>query len=412
MNKCIALVLACVLGACVTAPIASVEHTTARYDYERHLLHPMFSVYHSSADSSELLMDIPAKDLLFAKHNETGAFHADFELMLVVSGDTLWSKHSVKHSPEIPMRSGVRMRFPYAEGQDGRVYVQLIDPRRARVVSASVQVLKSEKGGHQDYLIEDAKGKAYVPGTVSSGATVYVSCARCEAEKLDIYQKTNAAPLPPPPFSANTFQADEYTADNLILSPFWSDNRRIQFQLSEGRYLISENSNTAGGRPLITVNPHFPEVSTTSGMAESLRYITSRTEFANINAPYNQRPDVEAFWNKCSDDREKVRDLIRIYYARVREANAYFTEAVPGWKTDRGLVHVVFGNPKKTVVESDQETWIYGEEDNLNALVFRFHRVSNGHTTNRFVMERNDQLMKTRWERAVTSWRNGRIYAE
>jgi hypothetical protein len=84
---------------------------------------------------------------------------------------------------------------------------------------------------------------------------------------------------------------------------------------------------------------------------------------------------------------------------------------MPGWKTDMGLVHIVYGNPKKIYHGDNHETWLYGEEDNLNSLSFTFYRKENVLSDNHFELRR-DLIYKTSWERAITSWRNGKIYTD
>ena len=72
---------------------------------------------------------------------------------------------------------------------------------------------------------------------------------------------------------------------------------------------------------------------------------------------------------------------MRRYYARVEEANLRFSAFKPGWKTDRGMVYVRYGEPDTTIssppnmdgVPPANETWVYfraGEKP----LFYRHHR--------------------------------------
>ena len=40
---------------------------------------------------------------------------------------------------------------------------------------------------------------------------------------------------------------------------------------------------------------------------------------------------------------QKAKSLIAIYYNRIQNANLHFTTFKEGWKTDRGMIYVVFG---------------------------------------------------------------------
>ena len=79
-----------------------------------------------------------------------------------------------------------------------------------------------------------------------------------------------------------------------------------------------------------------------------------------------------------------------------------------GWRTDRGLVHIIFGTPTTIYRSARGETWIYGEESNLMSTTFTFVRRSSPFSENDLVLER-DPLLKGAWYRNVESWRNGRV---
>lgn len=411
-----AALLAAFGWGCVTAPSSNSSPPTARYDYERHPLHLELSAFHRTDDTTDLLISLPSRDLLYAKDNADAAFEAKLDLLIRTntqegSTDTLLLQPRISYREDMPMRVHVAVPIAVAAGAEDHVSVKLTDVRRDRSASVSLRLDKRGTTNHQNYRIDLADGTPLTGGTAPQGATVSVWCPRCEGDQLQLLQRTDPAKLPPPPFSYNGYTPRSFGPNHMLLDPYFPEDKRMEFDLLEGTYLFTHSDALDQGRVVVTTSGLYPEVTTAAGMAETLRYVTSRAEYEELNGS-NQRQQVEAFWMKCAEDREKARELIRIYYGRVREANAYFTEAVPGWKTDRGLIHIVFGNPQKMHVSSTGETWIYGEEDNLNALVFRFNKAASGHTENRYLLERNEQLVKVRWERAITSWRNGRIYAE
>jgi len=140
-----------------------------------------------------------------------------------------------------------------------------------------------------------------------------------------------------------------------------------------------------------------------------LRYITSNQEYDRIIKSGNIRQAIERFWIDAAGDRERGREAIRIYYGRVENANRHFTAETEGWRTDRGLVHIIFGVPTSIYKNDLSETWIYGEENNLMSLAFTFKRRNGAFNENDLVLER-DPLLKGAWYRNVESWRNGRVY--
>ncbi len=144
-------------------------------------------------------------------------------------------------------------------------------------------------------------------------------------------------------------------------------------------------------------------------MLPPLRYITSMQEWERICSATNKRTAVEKFWLDAAGDRERARDAIRAYYGRVESANRNFTSHVEGWRTDRGLVHIIFGPPSTVRRTEKGEVWTYGEENNLMSLSFNFHKRNGDFTDNDYVLDR-DPMFKGAWYRNVESWRNGRFY--
>ena len=93
----------------------------------------------------------------------------------------------------------------------------------------------------------------------------------------------------------------------------------------------------------------------------------------------------------------------------MENSNRHFSALVEGWRTDRGLVHIIFGTPTTIYKSETNETWIYGEENNLMSLTFTFVKRKSVFSDNDLVLER-DPMLKGAWYRNVESWRNGRVY--
>ncbi len=55
---------------------------------------------------------------------------------------------------------------------------------------------------------------------------------------------------------------------------------------------------------------------------------------------------IEQFWyRRASDPRLFVNDFEQEHYRRIIFANENFSTEIPGWKTDRGHVYILFGPP-------------------------------------------------------------------
>jgi GWxTD domain-containing protein len=240
------------------------------------------------------------------------------------------------------------------------------------------------------------------PGSIQI-KTRFTELTSCIAR---IYQ--DAPSLPPPPFSY-TPSEDYKLADANQSITIAIANGTGHLEAVSGLYFITRNENSSTGISFEIRDEAFPEVNTVVELVRTLRYISSRAEYEAMTSATNPKVFLDKFWLDCAGNKDKARELISIYYRRVREANYYFSSHIEGWKTDRGLVHIVFGNPNKVYRQLDQETWIYGEENNLTSVTFNFKRTSSPFAENHYLLGR-DPIYKTSWSRAVDSWRNGRIY--
>lgn len=143
-------------------------------------------------------------------------------------------------------------------------------------------------------------------------------------------------------------------------------------------------------------------------MIRATRYIATRDEYRTMREARDLKKALDTFWMQFSGSAEEARNLIRTYYGRVHEANVHFSGLREGWRTDRGMVMVVFGHPDRTRRDRYGETWIYGEEGDINALIFRFSRRPAGDDFNVLELERYPGF-RSPWEAMVSSWRRGKI---
>ena len=219
--------------------------------------------------------------------------------------------------------------------------------------------------------------------------------------------------MPAPPFSQVKDKSD--TLQPAIRSDWNTDDT------GWSGYIVQPGINVVGqptasgtlrvAHRIIGTSEDHPLVRDLQLMIQSSRYITSRKEFERMVNASDPKAALDAFWLSCGNEKEASATLIATYYGRVEEANRYFSGVHPGWRTDRGMVHIVFGVPNKVRRGSDSEWWVYGEEGSANALVFRFLHVEHPWDNEFYVLSRSIQF-RSPWDRMVTNWRNGRIKAD
>ncbi len=164
-------------------------------------------------------------------------------------------------------------------------------------------------------------------------------------------------------------------------------------------------------RTLAVEGPGFPQLATLAELVDALAYIAYPREVQLIRegaSAAERRRRFDAFWGSLVPDRRVAGTLLRRYYERVEEANRLFTSVKPGWKTDRGMVYVVFGAPEYVETTFEGETWYYAYGSQDAASTFVFERASPyevdpfGH----YVLVRQPAYERA-WGRALRRWREG-----
>lgn len=157
----------------------------------------------------------------------------------------------------------------------------------------------------------------------------------------------------------------------------------------------------------------FPRLATLAELVDALDYIAYPREMDFITSgdtPQERRRRFDAFWGALVPDRRVAQNLLRLYYERVEEANLLFTSVKAGWKTDRGMIYVIFGAPEYVEETIDGQVWYYGYGEQDPASTFVFERADYYGPTfpfDQYVLIRQPVYERS-WARAIRRWREGR----
>jgi GWxTD domain-containing protein len=84
-------------------------------------------------------------------------------------------------------------------------------------------------------------------------------------------------------------------------------------------------------------------------MDEDVRWIITdeeRNTFKALKTDDEREQFIEQFWLRRDPDPDTdVNEYREEYYQRIAYANEHFTSGIPGWKTDRGRIYIMFGPP-------------------------------------------------------------------
>ncbi|MBW6489601.1 MAG: GWxTD domain-containing protein [Lentimicrobium sp.] len=147
----------------------------------------------------------------------------------------------------------------------------------------------------------------------------------------------------------------------------------------------------------------FPEIGTVNEMRESLRYISTEGEFRDMQSK-PARAAVDDFWIRITGHPERALQQIKNYYKRVEEANRFFALSSEGWKSDRGMIYIVYGPPSIVFRNMVSEEWTYGEAGNPLSVRFLFNLEPIWGNMLDYKLVRSENYRNS-WHLAVSNWR-------
>src|SRR5712692_8614736 len=71
-----------------------------------------------------------------------------------------------------------------------------------------------------------------------------------------------------------------------------------------------------------------------------------RAAFLRLSTNEEREQAIEAFWQRRSSDPDSLENTFKEeHYRRIAYANEHFASGIPGWKTDRGHMYILWGPP-------------------------------------------------------------------
>lgn len=240
---------------------------------------------------------------------------------------------------------------------------------------------------------------------VHSNDSLKLNYKRESVDKYFVYYFNNTFKQSPPPFTLSFVKAQNLIPDSIFVV---ENNDSTIFNFKKiGIYKILVDTSQEQGITFFNFGDDFPFIKKPSQMLAPLVYLTSQTEFKKYNQMENKKFAVDKFWLKSSNNVNSAKGLIRVFYNRVKFANIYFTSYKEGWKTDRGMIYIIYGIPSIIYKSSKVEKWIYSKQNSL--MQFTFENKNNLYTNNDFEVNHNEAY-NLMWYKAIDTWRNGRIF--
>lgn len=414
-NIALALIVGLLTFSC-SAPKETVNNYAYIYQKNEQSLFPDYVVYHSSKDSTTIYFKIESSQLLFTKKVDDSLFHSDlvfqyklfndFEKKTITDSNTVVLHATGKNGQNKHLYGAIKIKAPF--GNNYVFSAKVTEPLRGNIGTTLIEINKKDEQNRQNFLLLNENNLVSFKTSFDIGEKVIVKCKQpLEAINCRFYSRDY--PLPLPPFVTDNLFTDTYDADDVFtIEAMELGTFEVEIK-TRGFYHLLTDTTQKTGVTLFSFDKNFPEVTSVNQMIECVRYLTSKNEFKSIEGSKTPKETLERFWLSLGGSTDRAKLLIKEYYNRVEQANRHFTSYTEGWKTDRGLIYIVYGPPNTIYKNNMVETWVYGEEGNIMTISMQFQKVKNPFTENDFVLDRNP-LLKSSWYRSIDSWRQGKVY--
>jgi len=404
--------------ACDTQKVNQTS-TDRLYKNENNALVSSFYIYHVNDSVSRLFYDISNEILVYKKTDTSTCFFSNVKVLIKTSLednlgftiDTATTRIRDRQQDVVGKQLKGSFYFKLREGQKYHIDIEITDINKKTRYTNSLYADKTSKYTRQNFLVTNVLNEVLFNSYYKAKDVVNLRSDR-DTEKLfnvDYFKYDFKLALPP--FASAPVSHISYSPDSTF-SVYSNEEQKFQLGLPEkGFYHLKTNDKTKDGITFFVYEPTYPKIKNSEQMILATRYIMAKKEFDNcMNAP-DKKAAIDKFWVDLGGSNERATELIRKYYGRVLDANKLFTDYREGWKTDRGMIYIVFGAPSRVTKRKNGDIWTYGDTGNPSSTVFSFIKVINPFTDNDYELERNE-IFKMPWYQAVDMWRQGRIYLD
>jgi GWxTD domain-containing protein len=173
----------------------------------------------------------------------------------------------------------------------------------------------------------------------------------------------------------------------------------------KGLYLTKHDDNAAHGFTF-RVEDDYPKLGRLETLLGPLIYITTKDEYEKLLQAGTDKKKFDQVILGITGNSERAKSFMRSYFKRVEFANKRFTSYKEGWKTDRGMVYIIYGPPDVVYLSEGREVWEYRGERLSQR--FQFVRSETIFDPNNFVLIRNKAFQRL-WLEKVDLWRKARF---
>jgi GWxTD domain-containing protein len=407
------LILVFILASCGPQKI-SRQNIARIYELDKLIKRPVYTLYHFSNDSSRLYIRLNSDDFLYVKEDDNSIARAQirFAIRLFNSYETA---HIVDSTNFVVTHDKPAEPVYFYNGLDFKIFpgdylmeLDITDINRKNSTRHYINIENTNFQSRQTFMATlQPDDTPLLEPFLDSSQSVNIIHRNSGTDILSVRHYNRDFPIALPPFSMESPRSFNYVADSVF---YYSIKSGSNLNLpGNGFYHFQIDTTQKTGYTLFRFHEDYPQLTEASLLIEPLRYLTTRREYEELRSASDKKKAVDDFWLKLSGNPDRGRQLIRKYYSRVEEANRLFTSYLEGWKSDRGLIYIIFGQPNFVYRTAAGESWVYGEPRNALSVTFNFAKVKNPFSDNDYSLNRS-LTYENVWFTAVETWRQGRVF--
>jgi GWxTD domain-containing protein len=409
-----------------TQQIADSKDLSYLYNPIKNQINPRYNVLNQSDESSVLSVKFFANDLFFSEANPQGVPTAQMLISVKLFNksegrrvaDTAVYNISIVKDKERP-EYVYDIPLKVEPGNEYNAEIRIMDRLRLQVVQAFVPFSTISEYNRYNFKVVShfEKNELFNP-VLKVDEYINLLYSRSHIDSLFISYFRPVKEVPDPPSMVLPEKIIDYEPDRIIALPY-SDTLPMMLP-REGVYHCTAGRDKKEGYTFLNLGSTYPAMNSPEVMIEPLAYLASPDELDSLRFSIKPKAALDDFWIKCGGNVDKARELIKIYYTRVLYSNFYFTSFKNGWRSERGMIYIIYGPPDKVYKTIDGENWGYKKSVIKSSwggrytvrdeyLFFNFKKRDSRFSDNDFYLSRNETLI-TFWDKAIASWRKGVVF--
>lgn len=354
-------------------------------------------------DTAHLILEVNFNNgKIYDNYHYIYELHESYHTLNIIKSDTVDIRDHI-----IGIKANkifVRLKLPYNEKTDIAV-VRITDKKTGIDYVYDIPLIDDYNFSTDGLVLFEEDGSTPHPGNFArADQPLVVKSINSYSSQVYCFYYNHYFDEAVPPMVIEDKRAEKgLTIDSVFTL---SLNEPVSFT-NEGLYFIQKDSSSANGIAFRVQDKYFPLMKTFDQVLAPLIYISTRSETDKIRNAANPREAFEEYWVDLVKIPNLATSTVRQYYERVEGANYLFTTFEEGWKSDMGLIYIIYGPPNDVYKSEEIIDWVYNQDLSMPNIRFSFYKVKNVFTDQHYTLLRKKNYDKI-WFKSVEMWRDGK----